>query len=73
LTYSDLQHYVERTAETLVESLRNGDERVRAFRQQQVKAVIRFCEVLFGQDYSSLMSRAADHALTVERKSSRAG
>jgi len=72
-TYSDLQHYVERTAETLVESLRNGEERVRAFRQQQVKAVIRFCEVLFGQDYSSLMSRAADHALTVERKSSRAG
>lgn len=72
-TYSDLQHYVERTAETLVEALRNGDERVRAFRQQQVKAVIRFCEVLFGQDYSSLMSRAADHALTAERKSSRAG
>lgn len=72
-TYSDLQHYVERTAETLVQALRNGDERVRAFRQQQVKAVIRFCEVLFGQDYSSLMSRAADHALTAERKSSRAG
>src|SRR5690606_27351277 len=55
-TYSDLQHYVERTSETLVEALRNGDERVRAFRQQQVKAVIRFCEVLFGRDYSSLMS-----------------
>ncbi len=72
-TYSDLQHYVERTAETVVESLRNGDERVRAFRQQQVKVVIRFCEVLFGQDYSSLMSRAADQALTVERKSSRVG
>jgi hypothetical protein len=72
-TYSDLQHYVERTAETLVESLRNGDERVRAFRQQQVKAVIRFCELLFGPDYSSMMSRAADHALTVERKPSLAG
>ena len=72
-TYSDLQHYVERTAENVVESLRNGDERVRAFRQQQVKVVIRFCEVLFGQDYSSLMSRAADQALTVERKSSRVG
>lgn len=72
-TYSDLQHYVERTAETLVEALRNGDERVRAFRQQQVKVVVRFCEVLFGRDYSSLMSRAADQALTAERKSSRAG
>jgi hypothetical protein len=72
-TYSDLQQYVERTAETLVESLRNGDERGRAFRQQQVKATIRFCEVLFGHDYSSLMSRAAENALAVEPKSSRAG
>ena len=72
-TYSDLQHYVEQTTEALVGSLRNGDERVRAFRQQQVEAAIRFCEVLFGHDYSSLMGRAADNALTVERKSSRAG
>ena len=72
-TYSDLQQYVERAAETLVESLRSGDERARAFRQQQVKATIRFCEVLFGHDYSSLMSRAADNALAAEPKSSRAG
>ncbi|MEO6380615.1 MAG: hypothetical protein ABIO35_01065 [Nitrobacter sp.] len=72
-TYSDLQHYVEQTTEALVGSLRNGDERVRAFRQQQVEAAIRFCEILFGHDYSSLMGRAADNALTVERKSSRAG
>ena len=72
-TYSDLQHYVEQTTEALVGSLRNGDERVRAFRQQQVEAAIRFCEILFGHDYSSLMSRAADNALTVERKSSRVG
>ena len=43
-TYSDLQHYVEQTTEALVGSLRNGDERVRAFRQQQVEAAIRFCE-----------------------------
>ncbi|WP_439924854.1 hypothetical protein [Nitrobacter sp. JJSN] len=72
-TYSDLQQYVERATETLVESLRNGDERARAFRQQQVKATIRFCEVLFGHDYSSLMSRAAENALAAEPKSSRAG
>jgi hypothetical protein len=72
-TYSDLQQYVERAAQTLVESLRNGDERARAFRQQQVQATIRFCEVLFGHDYSSLMSRAAENALAAERKSSQAG
>jgi hypothetical protein len=72
-TYSDLQHYVEQATEALVESLRNGDGRVRSFRQQQVNAAIRFCEVLFGHDYSSLMNRAAENAMTVERKSSRAG
>jgi hypothetical protein len=72
-TYSDLQHYVEQATEALVESLRNGDGRVRAFRQQQAQAAIRFCDVLFGHDYSSLMNRAAENALTVERKSTRTG
>jgi hypothetical protein len=38
----------------------------------QVSAAIRFCEVLFGHDYASLMSRAAENALTDERKPSRA-
>jgi hypothetical protein len=71
-TYSDLQHYVERSTESLVQSLRSGDARVRAYRQMQVKAAIRFCDVLFGHDYASLMSRAAENALTGERKSSRA-
>ena len=72
-TYSDLQHYVEQSTEALVQSLRSGDTKVRAYRQMQVKAAIRFCEVLFGQDYASLMSRAAENAQTGERKSSRAG
>jgi hypothetical protein len=68
-TYSDLQHYVEQSTEGLVESLRGGDTKARAYRQIQVKAAIRFCEVLFGHDYASLMSRAAENAVTGERKS----
>lgn len=68
-TYSDLQHYVEQSTEGLVQSLRGGDTRTRAYRQMQVKAAIRFCEVLFGHDYASLMSRAAENAVTGERKS----
>jgi hypothetical protein len=72
-TFSDLQHYVEHSTETLAQSLRGADSRVRAFRQQQVKAAIRFCDVLFGHDYASLMSRAAENALSGERKSTRAG
>jgi hypothetical protein len=72
-TYSDLQHYVEHSTEALVQSLRGGDAKARAYRQMQVAAAIRFCDVLFGHDYASLMSRAAENAVTGERKPSRAG
>jgi hypothetical protein len=72
-TYSELQQYVERSTESLVQSLRAADHKVRTYRQQQMAAAIRFCEVLFGDHYASLMSRAAENALTGERKSSRAG
>jgi hypothetical protein len=72
-TFSDLQHYVEHSTEALVQSLRGTDLRARAYRQLQVKAAIRFCDVLFGHDYASLMSRAAENALSGERKSTRAG
>jgi hypothetical protein len=71
-TYSDLQQYVEKSTESLVQSLRGGEARTRAYRQMQVQAAIRFCEVLFGQDYASLMSRAAENAVTGERKPKRA-
>jgi hypothetical protein len=72
-TYSDLQQYVEHSTEALVQSLRAGDAKARAYRQMQAAAAIRFCDVLFGHDYASLMSRAAENAVTGERKSSRAG
>ncbi|MDE2329732.1 MAG: hypothetical protein KGK16_02960 [Bradyrhizobium sp.] len=72
-TYSDLQQYVEKSTETMVQSLRASDSKTRAYRQSQVQAAIRFCEVLFGHDYALLMSRAAEHAATGERNASRAG
>jgi len=72
-TYSDLQQYVEQSTEALVQSLRSGDLKTRSYRQMQIQAAIRFCELLFGHDYASLMSRAAENAVTGERKSSRAG
>jgi hypothetical protein len=73
-TYSDLQHNVEHATEALVQSLRVGDPKARPYRQMQVAAAIRFCDVLFGHDYASLMSRAAENAVTGERKvASRAG
>jgi hypothetical protein len=72
-TYSDLQHYIEQSTEALVQSLRGGDAKARAYRQMQVAAAIRFCQILFGDDYASLMSRAAENAASGERKPSRAG
>ena len=72
-TYSDLQHYVEQSTEALVQTLRASEGKNRAYRQKQVAVAIRFCDVLFGPDYASLMSRAAENAVTAEPKSSRAG
>jgi hypothetical protein len=73
-TYSDLQQYVEKSTEALVQSLRGGDAKARNFRQMQARAAIRFCEVLFGQDYAALMNRAAENAMVVvEAKPKRAG
>lgn len=72
-TFSDLQHYIEAATEALVDSLRASDTRTRPFRQMQMDAAVRFCDVLFGHDYASLMRKAAEVAVAGERKSSRAG
>jgi len=70
--YNELQQYVEKATETLVESLRTGDPKVRAYRQMQMQAAVRFCDVLFGPDYASLMSKAAEMARPVEKPAERA-
>lgn len=73
-TYSELQQYVEKSTEALVQSLRGCDPRVKPFRHMQALAAIRFCEVLFGHDYAQLMRRAVESAMVVvERKPARAG
>ncbi|WP_454002969.1 hypothetical protein [Afipia felis] len=70
-TYSDLQQYIEKTTESLVETLRASDARTSPFRYAQAQAAIRFCEVMFGSDYASLMKKAVEIAKSGERKSSR--
>jgi hypothetical protein len=71
--YSDLQQYLERTTQALLDGLRVGEGKNLAFRQSQVNAAIKFCSVMFGDDYASLMTKAADMALVSERKNARAG
>ncbi len=70
-SFSELQHYLESATEALVESLRHSDAKVRAFRHAQAELAIRFCETIFGHDYATLMTKAAEVALAGERKSSR--
>lgn len=65
--YNELQQYIEKATATLVESLRTSDPKVRAYRQMQMQAAVRFCDVLFGPDYASLMSKAAEMAKAVEK------
>jgi len=73
-TYSELQQYVEKSTEALVQSLRGSDAKAKPFRHMQALAAIRFCELLFGQDYAQLMKRAVESAMVVvERKPARAG
>ena len=71
-TYAELQSYIEKSTELLVESLRYSEPGVRGFREQQTRAAIRFCNVLFGHDYAVLMGRSADNALSDERKPAKA-
>ena len=72
-TYSDLQNYVEHSTQALIQALRGGDAKIRSYRQKQVQAAIRFCDILFGKDYASLMARAAENAAPDEGKALRSG
>jgi hypothetical protein len=67
-SYTELQQYVESATQTLMESLRAPNPTIRAFRLMQVQAAIRFCDVMFGPDYASLMRKAAEMVKPAEPK-----
>jgi hypothetical protein len=70
-TYSELEQYLERTTQLLLDGLRASDPKYREFRQSQVEAAIRFCSVIFGDEYAELLSKAAEVAVLGERKAAR--
>jgi len=65
---SDLQNYLENGSHALIDVLRNAEGPERSYRLAQMEATIRFCARLFGDDYATLLSRAADVAATAERR-----
>jgi hypothetical protein len=66
--YSELQQYLDTGTQTLLDGLRGCGQSERRFRQSQVDAAVRFCAKVFGQEYASLLAKAAEVAAHSERK-----
>ena len=71
-TFAELQQYLDSGTSALLDGLRHAGTADRSFRQSQVDAAVRFCGKVFGQDYSSLLGKAAEVAGARERKAARA-
>jgi hypothetical protein len=73
--HSDLTVYLETGTRVLLDSLRHAGDADRPFRLSQVDAAIRFCRIVFGVEYASLLAKAAEvavHTVAAERKPVRA-
>jgi hypothetical protein len=67
-TYHELQQYLDTGTSALLDGLRHAGDVDRAFRQSQVDAAVRFCGKVFGKEYASLLTKAAEVAANSERK-----
>ncbi len=67
-TFSELQQFLDTGTRALLDALRVAGEIERPFRQSQVDAAVRFCAQVFGQEYASLLTKAAEVATHSERK-----
>jgi hypothetical protein len=66
--FGELQQYLDTGTQLLLDGLRNAGEADRRFRRSQVDAAVRFCAKVFGQEYASLLGKAAEVAAHSERK-----
>jgi hypothetical protein len=68
-TFNELQQFLDSGTRTLLDALRGATGGERPFRQSQFDAAVRFCAKVFGQEYASLLAKAAEVAsLDQERK-----
>jgi len=58
-TFGELQQFLDTGTRTLLDALRGANSGERPFRQSQVDAAVRFCAKVFGQEYASLLAKAA--------------
>jgi hypothetical protein len=61
-TFNELQQLLDTGTRTLLDALRGASAGERSFRQSQVDAAVRFCAKAFGQEYASLLAKAAEVA-----------
>ncbi len=67
-TFTELQQCLDAGTKGLLDALRSAGDNERAFRQSQVDAAVRFCGKVFGREYASLLTKAADVASHGDRK-----
>jgi hypothetical protein len=61
-TFNELQQFLDTGMRNLPDALRGASAGERPFRQSQVDAAVRFCAKVFGQEYASLLAKAAEVA-----------
>jgi hypothetical protein len=66
--FHELEQYLDTGTQALLDGLRNAGPGDLPFRQSQVDAAVRFCGKVFGQEYASLLAKAAEVAVQRERK-----
>jgi hypothetical protein len=64
----ELREHLESGTQALLDALRAAGDHDRPFRKSQVDAAVRFCAKVFGRDYASLLTKAAELACHAERK-----
>lgn len=72
-TFNDLQQFLDSGTHTLLDTLRGATDSERGFRQSQVDAAVRFCAKVFGQEYASLLTKAAEVASQDHERKAAAG
>ena len=70
--HSELQQYLDGGTRALLDGVRHAGVADRSFRQSQVDAAVRLCAKVFGQDYASMVGKAAEVAGATERQALRA-
>ncbi|EJW10172.1 hypothetical protein A33M_0421 [Rhodovulum sp. PH10] len=65
---SDLQSQLDNGSRSILDVLRACDQAELAYRTAQMEAATRFCAKILGEEYATLLSRAAEVAVGSERK-----